>query len=166
MRHLYLCCFLATTCIPEPVLAEPAAHQSAERIEQALRAWNPSAPGASGKAPLDDWARAISGVCTNPAECMYLAALASEESRFVDWVVDQRCNDETWRQAHQSQRACDSGRAFGPWQVQDERFRGTSPDFQASVVLTMFRDYPGRWATWKKASAVANAWLRAHPWTP
>lgn len=112
---------------------------------------------------LRPWADAMADVCDSPRECLRLAALAVEETAFQPWAIDGRCNDHEWRQAHQMHRACDSGRAFGPWQVWDARFAGATPEFQASVALEMMRAHPQQWTTRRRAWRDAEAWLSIHP---
>jgi hypothetical protein len=125
-------------------------------VQSALVAWTHEDP-----AVLEPWAHAIADVCASRRECILFAAQAHVESRFLPWVLDQRCNDPAWREAQRGwvRKSCDAGRAFGPWQVQDDRFRGASPEFQASVALEMMRAHPELWTTSKAAQSHADWWL-------
>jgi carbonic anhydrase len=111
---------------------------------------------------LTPWADSMSMVCSTKTECARLAAISALESNFVDWVLDQRCNDETWRRMNRKDLVCDKGRAFGPWQIQDERMRDTSSDFQASVALEKMRVYPQAWTVWARAQVLADRWVATH----
>lgn len=142
---------------------------SADDVQAALVAW--TSPSASEKENEDarlhralllrPWADAIADVCTSREDCILTAAQAFVETRFLDWVVDQRCNDPTWRIAQRGwvRKACDSGLAYGPWQVHDERFRGASPEFQASVAHSLIHSHPEAWTTRRAARSHAAWWL-------
>ena len=140
--------------------------RSAE-IETALMAWTaPKMPEKPEELDarlqrLRPWAEAMADVCTDRADCTLLAAQAFVETRFVVWAVDQRCNDPMWLANRRGweRRACDGGLAFGPWQVHDERFRGASPAFQASVVHERMHANPQAWTTWRSARSHAAWWL-------
>jgi hypothetical protein len=138
----------------------------------ALTAW--TVPQAKAAKDLDHqvvdlqpWAEAMSDVCQNPRECLTLAATAYEETGMVRWAVDQKCNDGAWRRSHGMDKTCDGGKAIGAWQIWDDKgapsLLGASPEIQASVALEKMRRRPQQWTTWAKASARAEAWLRAHP---
>ena len=51
-------------------------------------------------------------VCVDTKECLRLAAIASEETRFASHVLNGDCNRQGWRALHKS-KACDGGLAFG-----------------------------------------------------
>jgi hypothetical protein len=144
--------FLIFSILLFSVSAKSAEYENGEQdISKVLQTWTGD--------PQIVWAQAMGGVCVSKLECLRLAALAYEETRFAAWAVDQSCNDSEWRKTHKKDKVCDSGKAFGPWQVQDERFRGASPEFQASVSLEMMRRYPESWTTKRKAWQRADAWV-------
>jgi hypothetical protein len=127
----------------------------ARYIEDMLVSWTHQSHEA-----MRPWAEAMANVCVGKDECDRLASQAFVETRFVPWAVDQSCNDRSWRESRKGWecKACDSGLAFGPWQVHDERFRGAAPDFQASVVLELMRHHPEMWTTWRAARSHAAWW--------
>jgi hypothetical protein len=122
---------------------------------RALLAWHVSPEVA------DTYAHAMADVCASRGECLRLASLAHLESaHFAPWVLDFRCNDAEWR--HQQggwiARSCDSGAAFGAWQIHDPRLLGASPGVQASVALYHMRAHPRVWTTWTAAKSHAAWW--------
>jgi hypothetical protein len=154
MRKLYaLLLVLVSTCIPQ--LAPASEPVDPQYIEDTLILWTHQSREA-----MHPWAEAIAAVCSDRDECDLLASQAFVESRFMPWVVDQRCNDDAWRsrQTGWIRASCDGGKAFGPWQVQDEAFRGASPVFQAQRALEWMRSRPRAWTTWKAARSHAAWW--------
>ena len=140
-------------------------------IFAALLFWNPptGARGATPDSTLRDWADTIAMVCDTPLECLYQASIASEETRFAPYVLDGRCNDAGWRALH-IEKACDSGLAFGPWQIQahawasvsseDERNAGPLAHAQAAVKL--LRKNPLAWSVWDVARRKAETYIAHH----
>lgn len=112
-------------------------------------------------ATLEPWAGAMAAVCTSERECIELAALAFVESRFAAPVLSGDCNRPEWRAQQHGwwRRACDGGLAVGPWQVHGIPV-GSSPEFQASYALTLWRAHPGLWTTAGAARTQAAWWLR------
>lgn len=127
-------------------------------VLKALVLWTSGSRAHPTEEALRPWADAMASVCMTERQCLEMAAVAVEETHFAAWAVDQSCNDAAWRARNQVHRVCDSGKAFGPWQVQDERFRGASPEFQASVVAERLHRNPRAWTTWDAAQKRAASW--------
>lgn len=126
-----------------------------EQIERALSAWTHK--------PAEDvreWSTAMASACITDDECMLLASQAFVESRFMSWVVDQSCNDASWRarQPGWIRRSCDGGHAFGPWQIHDPSLYGAPPDVQARAAVKILRESPKAWTTWRAARSQAQWW--------
>jgi hypothetical protein len=121
-----------------------------------------------GENEMKPWAEAMSAVCTSQADCTLLASQAFVEGGFAAEVRDERCNNGIWRsrQVGWWRKSCDSGFAWGPWQIHDSRLQGTSPEYQASVAVTLIRNHPRLWTTWAKAKSHATWWIAKHPITP
>jgi hypothetical protein len=170
MRYLALLLTLAVGLMSMPAAAQ-VRDRMADDVETALVAWTtprtPEGPeeAAHRVAALRPWADAMANVCTDRSDCILLAAQAFVETRFVSWAVDQSCNDASWRATRRGweRASCDGGVAWGPWQVHDERFRGASPAFQASVVHALMHSRPQAWTTWRLARSHAAWWEALAP---
>lgn len=145
-----------TASLPIPVTDAPltpmphALPQPVEAVEvlAALRYWT-----GRGAETLRPWADAIAEVARSRDEAIWIASQASVESRFVGYVLDYRCNEETgWT-------ACDHGWAVGPWQMHDRKLVGAPPEAHAARAAQWMRARPQAWTTWRAARAQADAWL-------
>jgi hypothetical protein len=142
-------------------------------ILAALLSWNPAngARGATTDDTLAEWANVIASVCQGTRECLTLAALASEETRFSPWVLDGSCNHQGWRALHHKDKVCDGGKAYGPWQVWADAWAKVSsvppemsgPQEYAAVALHLLRANPRGWMVYDAARADVDKWMRAHP---
>lgn len=150
----------------------------------ALLAWNPAGNlggrGSTTDATLRTWADAIAKQCASPRECLTLAALASEETRFAPYTLNGDCNNHDWRLAHKMDKACDGGEAYGPWSIHKSAWYSVDPDiappdtqngaFDAPthvwVAVRILRKRPMAWTTYRAATRDVDAWLAAHPVEP
>jgi hypothetical protein len=137
-----------------------------EYILAALLAWNPLAGKRAGTSDeiLAAYAEFIANVCADPLECLTVAALASEESRFAPWVLDTSCNG--LRQSG-NRLACDKGNAWGAWQLHQGTWTAldlsvVTPQAQAEVAVRLYRRAPYLWSTYKVAKRKAQEWLQSH----
>jgi hypothetical protein len=123
-------------------------------VLDALRAWNPKARASA----LSTWAAAIANGSPTRARAIWLASIGSVESKFVPWVLDFTCN----RMA--GYRACDNGRAVGPFQIWDDALVGASPESHVRRAYERLeRQGEQAWSTWRAARAQADQWLQRHP---
>jgi hypothetical protein len=125
------------------------------RITSALASWT--------RRPAEEmrpWGDAMAAVCASDDECLLLASQAFVESRFMPWVVDGSCNDDTWRERQPgwTRKSCDGGHAFGPWQIHDPRLLGASPAEHARKAVEILRTNPKAWTTWRAAQSQAKWW--------
>jgi hypothetical protein len=128
----------------------------------ALLAWNP-ATGARGNTPdsvLAQYAQAIANVCKTDIECLELAAIASQESRFAPYVLDYSCN----RVRH----GCDGGHAYGAYQMHEgtwtaKDIRHCDIETQTNIAMKLYRKRPWAWSTHRAAVRVARQYLKANP---
>ncbi|SRR5579859_13012 len=156
MRILPLILALAVVTITAPASAQPT---DLDDVGNALATWT-----GWPRESADDWAAAITTNCGSRTECITVAALAFEESRFVQWVVDYSCNDAAWRREHGKDKVCDYGRAVGPWQILDaHELVGASPQDNAAAAVALYRRNPRAWTTWRSAASRAQWWLARHP---
>lgn len=134
--------------LPEPVLAV--------EVLAALGAWT--------KQPDDmlrPWAAAIADGVATRREAILLASIGADESQFLPWVLDGRCNDATWRASRTGweRSSCDSGFAVSAFQRHSKRLVGASPDAVVADAVKWLRAWPQAWTTWREARAQADVWL-------
>jgi hypothetical protein len=138
---------------------------SPQYLLTALLSWNP-ATGARGATPdsvLEQYANAIADVCQTDIECLELAAVASQESRFAPQVLSYKCN-----RIQRSRGPCDGGHAYGAWQMHlgnwtCKDMRHTDIETQANIAMTLYRKRPWAWSTHRAAVRVARQYLKANP---
>jgi hypothetical protein len=115
---------------------------------------------------LRPWAEATAAHCgQDQKRCVFLAALAFEESGFRPGVLSGDCNRKAWRDEHPA-TWCDGGEAWGPWQLHYGPWlrgadpRGASPDEQARIAASLPE---GAWArkTRRLAHVMEAAWERS-----
>ena len=128
-------------------------------VQDALSGWTAKR---TEVADLQPWISAMTDVCSSRQECVELAAIPFMETGFIQWAVDQSCNDAEWRRAHGKDKVCDVGWAIGPFQIHDQMLRGASPEKQATEALEILRRRPQAWTTWTKAHQLAMRWLSTH----
>lgn len=108
-----------------------------------------------------------------------LVAIGFEETQFARLVDDGSCNAPELLPAADKRRVealggCDSGRAFGPWQIHPDLVtdvqRGvTGGDLIADRTLAiriawdLHEVRPVAWTVWLRAARRAAAWMREHP---
>jgi hypothetical protein len=147
-------------------------------IFAALLFWNPSLGGRSTTTDtvLHQWADMIAMQCGDTRECMRLAAIASEESRFAPYILDGKCNDSKWRLTNKVDKKCDHGLAFGPWQIQEhawETYSGIDKsgincretcnmDLHVYVAISILQKNPHAWSVYTVAAAKADAYISTH----
>jgi hypothetical protein len=146
--------------------------------------WNPSV-GARASTPdevMSEYAAAISDVCNleedgrklTARECRTLAAIASNESRFAPHILSGDCNRQGWRALHKQDKVCDSGKAWGPWQIWADAWTSVSPVgggdphardpfLNALVARRLLLKNPHGWTVYDKAKADVDAWMTSHP---
>lgn len=140
-------------------------------IFAALLFWNPltGARGATPDSTLRDWADTIAIVCVDTKECLRLAAIASEETRFAPHVLNGDCNRQGWRALHKS-KACDGGLAFGPWQIHEHAWSSVSSEDVASAeplahawaAVKLLHKNPLAWSVWDVARGKADTYMAHH----
>jgi hypothetical protein len=144
-------------------------------ILAALLVWNPGgvrgSRGSTTDETLGGWAQAIAAVCQGTRECLMLAALASEETRFAPYVLNGDCNRQGWRALHKMDKVCDSGHSYGPWAIMDTTWareapfapESADPNAYAQVALHLLRTNPHGWMTYDAAHADVDKWMTGHP---
>jgi hypothetical protein len=154
-------------------------------IFAALLAWNPSqgGRGTTSDVMLREWADAIASACVlsedartlSTRECLTLAAIASEETHFAPYVLDGSCQRAQWRKEHPKLfYACDSGRAFGVFQVWPRAWASVAPAggedpsirdpfVNALIARRLLLKNPRGWMTYEAARSKADKWVASHP---
>lgn len=108
-----------------------------------------------------------------------LVAIGFEETQFARLVDDGSCNapsmlSEGDRLRIRALGGCDSGRAFGPWQIHpdlvtDVQRGATGGDLIADRTLAiriawnLIERRPSAWTTWPRASRRSMMWMLNHP---
>jgi hypothetical protein len=141
-------------------------------IFAALLFWNPptGARGATPDSTLREWADQIAMICSNTRECMRLAAIPSEESRFAPHILNGDCNNDIWRRANKADKVCDSGKAFGPYQIQRQAWESVisqdistaTPADHVGVAAMLLKTRPHAWSVYTVAAAKADTYISTH----